>query len=183
MALVTPTPTPAPVPAAVATNPTGTLAQTLPGFDPEHVINAHEANLADYLNQPVQDILARLGLNSVRSVAPGPASNGGSPTPSTANYATTQTGSRQAREDTRGRLYSPARPAQTPHTDASDKSLPGPTTSHPTTREQRPLDTERRRLKLVELIQRNHARPSPRFHGPRDILRRWPVNKSMPGGV
>jgi transposase len=36
-------------------------------------------------------------------------------------------------EDTRGRLYRPARPAQTPHTDASDKSLPGPTTSHPTT--------------------------------------------------
>jgi hypothetical protein len=36
-------------------------------------------------------------------------------------------------EDTRGRLCRPARPAQTPHTDASDKSLPGPTTSHPTT--------------------------------------------------
>ena len=52
----------------------------------------------------------------------------------------------RAREDTRGRLYRPARPAQTPHTDASDKSLPGPATSHPTTHEQRPLDTERRRL-------------------------------------
>jgi hypothetical protein len=38
------------------------LQQTSPGFDPEHVINAHETNLADYLNQPVQDILSRLGL-------------------------------------------------------------------------------------------------------------------------
>jgi hypothetical protein len=36
--------------------------QAPPGFDPEHVINAHESNLADYLNQPVQDILSRLGL-------------------------------------------------------------------------------------------------------------------------
>jgi hypothetical protein len=38
------------------------LQQASPGFDPEHVINAHETNLADYLNQPVQDILSRLGL-------------------------------------------------------------------------------------------------------------------------
>jgi hypothetical protein len=52
------------------------------------------------------------------------ASNDGYPTSSTDNSATTQTGWRQAREDTRGRLYPPARPAQTPHTDASDKSLP-----------------------------------------------------------
>ncbi len=74
------------------------------------------------------------------------ASNGGCPTSSTDNSATTHTGWKRAREDTRGRLYRPARPAQTPHTDASDKSLPGPTKSHPTTREQRPLDTERRRL-------------------------------------
>ncbi len=61
------------------------------------------------------------------------ASNDGYPTSSTDNSATTQTGWRRAREDTRGRLYRPARPAQTPHTDASDKSLPGPATSHPTT--------------------------------------------------
>ena len=61
------------------------------------------------------------------------ASNDGYPTSSTDNSATTQTGWRRAREDARGRLYRPARPAQTPHTDASDKSLPGPATSHPTT--------------------------------------------------
>jgi hypothetical protein len=79
------------------------------------------------------------------------ASNGGYPTSSTDNSATTQTDWRQAREDTRGRLYRPARPAQTPHTDASDKSLPGPTESHPTTDGNPPLDTERRRL---------HARPT-----------------------
>jgi transposase len=36
---------------------------------------------------------------------------------------------RQAREDTRGRLYCLARPANTPHTGTSDKSLPGP--AHP----------------------------------------------------
>src|SRR5262249_34069926 len=34
---------------------------------------------------------------------------------------------RRAREDTRGRLYCLARPANTPHTGTSDKSLPGPT--------------------------------------------------------
>ena len=39
----------------------------------------------------------------------------------------------RAREDTRGRLYCPARPAETPHADSSDKSLPGPTSSHHTT--------------------------------------------------
>ena len=80
------------------------------------------------------------------------ASNDGYPTSSTDNSATTQTDWRQAREDTRGRLYRPARPAQTPHTDASDKSLPGPTTSHPTTDAHRPLDTERRRLQRDYLI-------------------------------
>ena len=52
------------------------------------------------------------------------ASNDDYPTSSTDNSATTHTGWGQAREDTRGRLYRPARPAQTPHTDASDKSLP-----------------------------------------------------------
>jgi hypothetical protein len=34
----------------------------LHGFDPERVTNAHEANLADHLNQLVQDSLARLRL-------------------------------------------------------------------------------------------------------------------------
>ena len=55
----------------------------------------------------------------------------------------------QAREDTRGRLCRPARPAETPHADSSDKSLPGPTSSHHTTDKHRPLDTERRRLPPV----------------------------------
>src|SRR6201996_1626553 len=38
----------------------------------------------------------------------------------------TQTPKRRAREDTRGRLYRLARPADTPHTGSSDKSLPEP---------------------------------------------------------
>ncbi|GAA4491274.1 hypothetical protein GCM10023094_55540 [Rhodococcus olei] len=37
------------------------------------------------------------------------------------------------RENTRGRLCRPARPADTPHTGTSDQSLPGPTKPHPTT--------------------------------------------------
>jgi hypothetical protein len=45
------------------------LQQAQPGFDPEQVINAHETNLADYLNQPVQDILSRLGLPPIPSHA------------------------------------------------------------------------------------------------------------------
>jgi transposase len=47
----------------------------------------------------------------------------------TANSSTTPPPKRQAREDTRGRLYRLARPANTPHTGTSDKSLPGP--AHP----------------------------------------------------
>ncbi|GAC1648503.1 MAG: hypothetical protein NVS4B6_23360 [Mycobacterium sp.] len=77
------------------------------------------------------------------------ASNDGYPTSSTDNSAPMQTGWRQAREDTRGRLYRPARPAQTPHADASDKSLPGLATSNPTTDGHRPVDTERRRLAVI----------------------------------
>lgn len=63
-------PNPAPLPGTTggnapgggAVNPTGQIAQALPGYDPTPHINASEANLADYLNQPVQDILARLGV-------------------------------------------------------------------------------------------------------------------------
>ena len=81
------------------------------------------------------------------------ASNDDYPTSSTDNSATTHTGWGQAREDTRGRLYRPARPAQTPHTDASDKSLPGPTTSHTTT-DGHPLLTQRGAVyvKLVDVL-------------------------------
>jgi hypothetical protein len=43
-------------------NPTGQLAQSLPGYDPGPVIAAHEQNLQDYLNLPVKEILDRLGL-------------------------------------------------------------------------------------------------------------------------
>jgi hypothetical protein len=71
-------PRPAPVsPAAPPSpsgpvNPTGHLAQALPGFDPGPIINAHETNLADYLNQPVQDILARLGIHPAPAATPAP---------------------------------------------------------------------------------------------------------------
>lgn len=60
------------------------------------------------------------------------ASNDASPTSSTDSGSETRHNSRQAREDTRGRHRHPARPAQPPHTDASDKSLPGPARSNPT---------------------------------------------------
>src|SRR5689334_1241352 len=43
-------------------NPTGQLAQYLPGYDPAPVINAPEQSLQDYLNLPVKEILERLGL-------------------------------------------------------------------------------------------------------------------------
>lgn len=41
-------------------------------FDPTPYINAQEQNLADYLNQPVQDILAKLGLPPLPNGAPPP---------------------------------------------------------------------------------------------------------------
>jgi hypothetical protein len=43
-------------------NPTGQLAQYMPGYDPAPVIAAQEQSLQDYLNLPVKDILERLGL-------------------------------------------------------------------------------------------------------------------------
>jgi hypothetical protein len=43
-------------------NPTGQLAQYMPGYDPAPVIAAQEQNLQDYLNLPVKEILERLGL-------------------------------------------------------------------------------------------------------------------------
>src|SRR5215218_2911540 len=43
-------------------NPTGQLAQNLPGYDPTPVIHAQEQSLQDYLNLPVKEILDRLGL-------------------------------------------------------------------------------------------------------------------------
>ncbi|OBF30227.1 hypothetical protein A5724_23680 [Mycobacterium sp. ACS1612] len=58
------------------------MQQGQPAFDPEQVINAHETNLADYLNQPVQDILARLGLPRIPShVMPPDGTDGGAPAP------------------------------------------------------------------------------------------------------
>jgi hypothetical protein len=72
-------PQPAPVgpppaaPSSGLVNPTGQLAQALPGFDPGPIINAHEANLAAYLNQPVRDILARLGIQPAPNGPPAPA--------------------------------------------------------------------------------------------------------------
>lgn len=43
-------------------NPTGQLAQSMPGYDPTPVIAAQEQNLQDFLNLPVKEILERLGL-------------------------------------------------------------------------------------------------------------------------
>jgi hypothetical protein len=43
-------------------NPTGQLAQNMPGYDPAPVIAAQEQSLQDYLNLPVREILERLGL-------------------------------------------------------------------------------------------------------------------------
>jgi hypothetical protein len=43
-------------------NPTGQLAQYMPGYDPAPVIAAQEQNLQDFLNLPVKEILERLGL-------------------------------------------------------------------------------------------------------------------------
>jgi len=53
-------------------NSTGHLAQALRGFDPEHVIGAHETDPADYLNQPVVNILARSGLSAIPASVPRP---------------------------------------------------------------------------------------------------------------
>lgn len=43
-------------------NPTGELAQHIPGYDPAPVIAAQEQSLQDFLNLPVREILDRLGL-------------------------------------------------------------------------------------------------------------------------
>jgi hypothetical protein len=43
-------------------NPTGQLAQSMPGYDPVPAIAAQEQSLQDFLNLPVREILARLGL-------------------------------------------------------------------------------------------------------------------------
>jgi hypothetical protein len=57
MAAISPSAPPAPV------NPTGQIAQQLPSYDPGPVITAQEQSLQDYLNLPVQEILARLGMS------------------------------------------------------------------------------------------------------------------------
>ena len=43
-------------------NPTGELAQHVPGYDPAPVIAAQEQSLQEFLNLPVREILERLGL-------------------------------------------------------------------------------------------------------------------------
>jgi uncharacterized protein YukE len=50
-------------------NPTGQLAQQMPGYDPAPVLAAQEQNLQDFLNLPVKEILARLGLPSAENAA------------------------------------------------------------------------------------------------------------------
>lgn len=64
-------------------NSTGHLAQALRGFDPGHVIGAHETDPADYLNQPDVTILARSGLSAIPASVPiRRRRSEGSPTPS-----------------------------------------------------------------------------------------------------
>lgn len=48
-------------------NPTAQLAQYVPGYDPAPVIAAQEQSLQDYLNLPVKEVLARLGLPPIES--------------------------------------------------------------------------------------------------------------------
>ena len=80
---------PAPASSAAPVNPTADLARALPGFDAGPVIDAHDANLADYLNQPVHELLARLGLAGLPHVArPADAANpNGGPPAGAANSA------------------------------------------------------------------------------------------------
>ena len=80
-----PVPVDPPAHAISRIDPPAQLAQTPPGFDPEQVINANEANLADYLNQPVHDILARLGLPRIPAPAPPPDASGAETQPGAAN--------------------------------------------------------------------------------------------------
>ncbi|PLV49384.1 WXG100 family type VII secretion target [Mycobacterium simiae] len=50
--------------------PSHQSAQTSPGADPGPIINASESDLGDYLNQPVQNILAQLGVPPLPQPAP-----------------------------------------------------------------------------------------------------------------
>jgi hypothetical protein len=54
---------PSPLP-PTPVNPTGALAQQMPGYDPAPVLAAQDQNLQDFLNLPVKEIMARLGLPS-----------------------------------------------------------------------------------------------------------------------
>jgi hypothetical protein len=51
-------------------NPTGQLAQQLPGYDPTPVIAVQEQSLQDFLNLPVKEIMARLGLPPIENAKP-----------------------------------------------------------------------------------------------------------------
>src|SRR5262245_50764510 len=63
-------------------NPTGQLAESIPGFNPTPVINASDKQLTDYLATPTQQILDQLGLQRLPSparAAPGAPANPGGP--------------------------------------------------------------------------------------------------------
>ena len=64
MAALSPSAPPAPI------NPTGQIAQQFPSYDPGPVIAAQEQSLQDYLNLPVAEILARLGLPPLENARP-----------------------------------------------------------------------------------------------------------------
>jgi hypothetical protein len=67
---------------SVPVNPTGQLAQQMPGYDPAPVIAAQDQKLQDFLNLPVKEILARLGLPSdTPEGAPPPESQPDAPPP------------------------------------------------------------------------------------------------------
>jgi hypothetical protein len=51
-------------------NATAQLAQQVPGFDASAAIAAQEQGLSEYLNRPVQEILAQLGLPALPSLPP-----------------------------------------------------------------------------------------------------------------
>ena len=60
-------------------NPTGQLAESIPGFNPTPVINAGDKQLADYLAMPTQQILDQLGLQRLPGPAPGAPAAAGAP--------------------------------------------------------------------------------------------------------
>jgi hypothetical protein len=62
-------------------NPTGQLAESIPGFNPTPVINAGDKQLADYLAMPTRQLLDQLGLQRLPNPAHGAPAAAGAPNP------------------------------------------------------------------------------------------------------